>query len=105
MPKFDADTCFEPIEIRMEGMDYRIEKITEADLDAIAGFAKKEDVDGSILDQQLAMILHAEPGQFHNVDIRRKTRVINFIKKTVMEQMHGKDAGGNDGGNAPQPMA
>lgn len=105
MPKFDADKLFEDIEVSLGGKDYKIERITEEALEELQKLASGDQPlpDGvTVLDAQLACVLNVPAADMKKVDVRKKTRVIKWLTKTIGDQLSGKDELGNVAGNAPQ---
>lgn len=105
MPKFNADTCFEQIEITFNDRIYKVGQVTEKMLEDVQEIATKEDADdadATIMDRQLALFLGVSTDDFKGQDIRIKSRIIKFITQTVRAQMNGTDEAGNVAGNAPR---
>lgn len=98
MPKYNADEqVYEPIEITLGGVDYKIKTVKQDMLDRVAEVSKeakkklaegKEDI--GLISAQLGIILDADPKIFVKLDIRRANGTLRFLTKTITEQLEGK---------------
>ncbi len=80
--KFNADTLSEPIEITLEGKDYKVGKITTDLLNKVTAIGKnKEDLEAPI--KQLACLLGVEAKGLKGVDLRKISGVLKFITEAV----------------------
>ncbi len=80
--KFNADTLSEPIEITLEGKDYKVGKITTDLLNKVTAIGKnKEDLEAPI--KQLACLLDVEAKELKGVDLRKISGVLKFITEAV----------------------
>ncbi len=81
-PKYNADTLSEPIEITLEGKDYKVGKITTDLLTKVTTMGKdKKDLEAPI--KQLACLLGVEVKELKGVDLRKISGVLKFITESV----------------------
>lgn len=104
--QFDADSLFEPIEVKLGGKTYQVGAITYDMMDEVSRIAddreqrdrelaekKKKPPKGepSVLDLQLAIYLHCEPEELRPIDVRRKMAVAKFLRECVREASDSKN--------------
>lgn len=94
MPKYNADTVYEPIEIIMGGKTYVIKKVTQAMLEASGQLDGK--TGEAAMDGLLSIYLGVPESEFAGGDIRQKRGALEFLTKTLQEQL------GVPQGNAPE---
>lgn len=93
MPKFNVDDekgLYDPIEITLEGKEYRIEKITTDMMDAVTKDAKDNSADDiGVLCRQLAIFIGGDPEDYRGIDIRKIGAVLKFITDEVRSAIEG----------------
>lgn len=92
MPKMNVDEqkqIAEPIEITLDGQEYKIEKITDDMLKQVSEISKKEtakgkdDMDMSAPRMQLAVFLGVEAEVIRDVDMRKIGKALEFITSCI----------------------
>jgi len=84
MAKFNADEqtqIADPIEITIEGKEYTVVKISTSLLKAVSELGTSKDLDAPI--KQLAILLGVDLEQFKDVDLRKISKVIEFITTSI----------------------
>ena len=89
MPKFDADTLFDPIEITLDKKKYEVPKVTQGLLDAAGAIGKEGEDEQNILARQVAVLLGAEADAFIKTDIRKLGAIAKFFFETVTGELEG----------------
>ncbi len=85
MPKYNADEqkqLSEPIEIVLDGKTYIVEKISTETLKKVTDLGKDKD-DFEVLIKQLGFLVGTDPNEFRGCDIRKLSKVLEFITETV----------------------
>ena len=86
MPKMNMDemvkNLFEPIEVIIDGVEYRVGKVT-ADTLKLDGIGEDSDAGG----RQLAKILDVAADTFDTTDIRIVGAALKFVTDEIVKQM------------------
>lgn len=102
---FDADSLFEPIEVKLGGKTYLIESITYDQMAEVgrvteqrARLEAQRDEEGavevpenSVLDLQLSIYLGCSAEELRGVDVRRKMATARFIRQCINEATEEKN--------------
>lgn len=86
--KFNVDEqkqLFEPIEITIESKTYILEKVTVDLMDKVVELSNSKENDTPL--KQLALLLNTEADEFKAVDVRKISKVLQFITESIKEGM------------------
>lgn len=90
--KFNVDNqtqLSEPIEIVIDGKMYILNKITISLMDKVVELGKQQLNDTPI--KQLALLLNTEYTEFKDVDVRKISKVLEFITDTIKSEIDNKN--------------
>lgn len=90
--KFNVDEqtqLSEPIEIVIDGKTYILNKITISLMDKVVELGKQQLNDTPI--KQLALLLNTEYTEFKDVDVRKISKVLEFITDTIKSEIDNKN--------------
>jgi len=83
MAKLNTDEKYEPIEITIEGREFKIEKITKETMDKVAAIEKNND---SVF-YQFAIITGSNVEEIKKFDFRKVGSALEFINQQIMESL------------------
>lgn len=93
MGKFNADTevLHDPIEITLDGKEYKIEKVTTDMMDAaMEGTDALKDTENiDVLCRQLAVFIGGKPEDYRGIDVRKVGAVLKYITDEVKNSIDG----------------
>jgi len=96
MPKFDADTLFDPIEITLDGKEYTVPKVTQGLIDSAGSVGKDGEDDKNVLARQVSVLLGVDADAFVQTDIRKLGAIAKFFFETItgeLESISSKNVG------------
>lgn len=79
----------EPIEVVIDGKTYILNKITISLMDKVVELGKQQLNDTPI--KQLALLLNTEYTEFKDVDVRKISKVLEFITDTIKSEIDNKN--------------